>query len=963
MKLSVSTSLLIVALSAANSFAAESGPALVRRHSLSSSATQKVDPRILMALSQPVRTPQELRGVGKMLPIHGADGANLEFSVLIETELTDAELAALGADPSTRVGNIVAARVRERDLERLASDPHIGAIEGSYWMQPYLDLSIPETRANLVNTGPSAFTGQGVLYGLLDDGIDVTHADFRNAQGGSRVLFVWDHSGQGGTAPAGFNYGREYTKAQIEAGQATQFVNDGGHGSHVAGISVGDGSSSNPPGKYRGIAYDAEIIHVRNGGCDLFCYGGGPPFLQNPTTVGSLDALNYLLQKKQQLGRPMVVNQSQGTTMGPHDGSTLFEQAYQQFITNNGLIIAIAAGNDQEANWHGRNTVAAGGQVEFTLTHTINAPEQALPTLVWDLWYPAGRSFRFQLVSPRGTVVDIPSDTGGQNPGALTAASRADTVFFYTDTSHPSNQQGYCNIFLQNRTLAPETGTWRMRVISESGSSGQVDLYCERNQFPLAVQNASREAILGMPGTVTGGICVASYATKNSWTAGNGQNVNLPITVGEISSFSSNGPRRDGAQKPDIAAPGEWIFSAFAAGSSAQAAQVDADGEHYAQQGTSMACPHVAGAIALMLQRNPALTPAQVKQILQDTARHDGFTGQGWNREFGFGKLDVQAAVNAAGGGTGGCATSAGDANADNTVNVLDAVATVNDILGSVPLGAGRECADVDNNSQINVLDVVSIVNIILGFGPSVLADETADAPSAATVTAPISWGEDFSSDCYRLVLDAKNLAGVQLSFIAPRGFELVGEPRLLDAAQGATIASHTSLGQTTCVIHASSARLAGASGRLVVEMPLRQTWNGGQSIEDFTVTRLVLADRNGREATLAEEASLTPSPASDGDGPVGLGAWLASTSPNPTHGATRIDYSSPQSGVLSVVLHDASGRRVRELWNGWQMAGPHILHWDGRDDSGREVSAGAYFVQIAPVGGRADSQKILVVK
>lgn len=914
------------------------------RNTFSAEAAHKVDPWLLLASSFPNRTPEGLKPLGRRLAILGTSANELRYPVLIRTSLADRELAALGAPVSSRVGDIVTSTVAERDLPRLAADHGVSYIEASYWLQSNLDLSTVEVRVPALRSSNPELTGTGVLYGLMDDGIDITHADFKNAQSQSRVLFVWDHYFNG-TPPSGFNYGVEYSKAQIDAGQASQFVNEGGHGSHVAGISVGDGSSTDPP-KYMGVAPNADIIAVRNGYCDLFCYGGGTPPWGDSSTKGSIDGLNYLLQKKTALGKPMVVNQSQGTMMGPHDGTTLFEATYNTLVTSNGLIICIAAGNDQESGWHGRKT-STGSPVSFTLNQDTQQGASAI--LQFEAWVKAGDHFNWTLRSPGGSTININSNyTSSEYPGQSTAHS--DSVFFWATTSHPANQQGYVNVYMQNRRLGVEGGNWVLTANPENNrpAGGQVDVYAERNQYNFTVTDGlNLDAIVGMPGTSTGGICVASYTTKNSWAASDGGTYESQATIGAISGFSSFGPRRDNAQKPDLSAPGEWIMSTFAAGHQQVPQQIDPDLKHMIISGTSMATPHVAGAVALMLQKDPTLTPTEVKQILQTTARHDGFTPAGWSKQFGFGKLDVKAAVDAVGGGGNNCATRSGDADQNNSVNVLDVVATVNDILTTIPLGAGRVCADIDGNNLINVLDVVGIVTIILQGEPRPLADA---APSE-----PVAWNETFGEDEYRFTFDGNAVLGIQSTFIPPIGYELAGEPRLENAASGVELAHRAELGQHQLVVWNARGAL-GTEGRVSLVVPITRSWDGGEDGSNFHVTTLLLAGREGRELTLAESPSDEPAL---GDG---VHSWIAETTPNPLRDITQISYNIERSGSASFVIYDASGRRVRELWNGWQLAGGHVLAWDGRNDQGHEVADGTYFARLVTATG-ASNQKLVVMK
>ncbi len=942
---------------------------------LTAEAARKIDPRILSVLAQPEKTARALRPAGRRIVLLEESPGEISFPVLIQSDLTDADLAALGAAPDSRAGDIVTARVRAKDLEIVAANPEVRAIEASYRLDPLLDVSVPEVRADLVNEGepPASYTGQGVLYGLMDTGIDITHADFQDAQGDSRVLYGT------GNAPAGFGYGREYTKAQIDAGQASAFIDEGGHGSHVAGISIGDGSSR-PDLKYRGIAWNAEVIAVRNGYCDMFCYGEvNPMYDYNQDTKGSVDGLNYMLQKKAQLGRPLVVNQSQGVTMGPHDGTTLFEQAYDQLIDQQGLIICIAAGNDQQSDWHGKKTVSPGGSADFTVTKDNS--QQADDWLSFEAWNAAGDAFRWQLVTPSGWQLEVPAAYSPPNEYGQVVTAHSDTLQYWSTDSYSTNGQGHVAFYMWNRRLGVEGGGWTLRALADNAlpAGGQVDLYCERNQYTVAVtgDGLSLESIVGMPGTTSGAITVASYNTKDEWDSMSGHTVRDGYPFGEISRFSSWGPRRDGIQKPDLAAPGAFIMSAFAAGSSATDQSRDPDGKHVAFAGTSMATPHVAGAVALMLQKNPALTPVQVKTILRETARADQDTGTVPNEAFGYGKLDVKAAVDAVEGGTAACATRAGDATGDNAVNILDVVRTVNDILLIDPLDeGGRACANMNGDAQIDITDVVAIVNVILGgglarnagwaatgtgssSGTDSGADRWATPETGADAAAePIAWRLEAKDGMIRLSLDAARVAGVQTSLILPRGFACAGEARLVGAEPGSRVACGGRAGvEVLAAWHPEARPLRDGPGRVTIEVPVRQDWDGGQRLADLQVAAIVLSDPAGRALRPGDRSALedlTMAPAAR--------TVLAGASPNPMRGLSRIAYDLAHNGEVRLTIHDMGGRRVRTLLRGWQMAGAHSFSWDGTDEDGREVPAGAYFVRLEGRDSGA-ARKILVVR
>ncbi len=185
--------------------------------------------------------------------------------------------------------------------------------------------------------------------------------------------------------------------------------------------------------------------------------------------------------------------------------------------------------------------------------------------------------------------------------------------------------------------------TYGIEVLSISlGSSGSSD---GTDALSVACNNAVAAGIV---------VCVAAgNSGPKTYTIGSPAAAESPITVGAMSDcgekgyflayFSSRGPTADGRIKPDVCGPG-WNITAAKKGTTNQ---------YTTMSGTSMATPFVAGIAALMLDANPALTPAQVKSYLQSTAQDWGPTGK--DVDYGSGRSQAYEAVKAAGGyaGTG----------------------------------------------------------------------------------------------------------------------------------------------------------------------------------------------------------------------------------------------------------------------------------------------------------------------
>ena len=185
-----------------------------------------------------------------------------------------------------------------------------------------------------------------------------------------------------------------------------------------------------------------------------------------------------------------------------------------------------------------------------------------------------------------------------------------------------------------------------------TGNAAQADCWIFNHSFgdahaPVFVAGMTATKLVSSPATADSAIAVAAYTTRNKWKSvdGNNYQYNPLPSVGEVAAFSSHGPRRDGVIKPDIAAPGAGIGSALSADHTTAQAWILEDGRHFISQGTSMACPHVSGLLALMLESRGALSRNEALALLAQTARSDGFTGVVPNATWGAGKIDAFDAV------------------------------------------------------------------------------------------------------------------------------------------------------------------------------------------------------------------------------------------------------------------------------------------------------------------------------
>src|SRR5208282_5593270 len=512
--------------------------------------------------------------------------------------------------------------------------PFISQIESSHPLRIQLDRSIPDIGADLVwhdikdDMGRNV-TGAGVVIGFVDTGIDLSHRDFKFPNGTTKILYVWDQT-MSGNAPSGFNYGNECTSIEITACLCTEF-DSFGHGTHVAGIAASTGLAT---GNYTGIAPGASIIFVKSG--QQLCNGSSWNF----DNAQILDGVNYIIAKSKQLGMRAVISLSLGGNIGGHDGTDPLEQSLDAFVKN-GTPIVVAAGNEAKSDEHIIGRLTQGSNITFQAEAATTTTDLQI-----GVWYSLKDSVDATLTTPDGRTYETPS--GGDMSRYAAAVGNITTM----SSSSKLSNEAYFEI--NSTTSLPESGWYVTLNAKHVNLIGKWDAWIDAQScsYPPATfipglgYKIDANDTIDIPGTAQDVITVGAYASKNIWEGLDHQIYgSSDIEVGQIASFSSLGPTRDGRIKPDIVAPGLYIASARSA--MIPVSDSDPDIDHRVLAGTSMATPHVAGVIALILQYSPTLQPSEITEILKRNARLDSFTNllPSGSPIWGFGKLDARTAT------------------------------------------------------------------------------------------------------------------------------------------------------------------------------------------------------------------------------------------------------------------------------------------------------------------------------
>ena len=191
---------------------------------------------------------------------------------------------------------------------------------------------------------------------------------------------------------------------------------------------------------------------------------------------------------------------------------------------------------------------------------------------------------------------------------------------------------------------AVQGGTWKLRVRNTGAAAVRFDVWSlvpaeSRDALFLSPFKAD-DMKIGSPGSAAAAITVAAFTTRNKWTDSSGAARAVGLALDTISDFSSPGPLRTGARKPDVTAPGAMIVSCLSADSAPRASNI-VNVQFRVNAGTSMACPYITGLVALLLQRNAALDPAGAKALLQANSAVPGAAAGSFDPKWGFGLIDA----------------------------------------------------------------------------------------------------------------------------------------------------------------------------------------------------------------------------------------------------------------------------------------------------------------------------------
>lgn len=579
-------------------------------------------------------------------------------------------------------GAVVTGWIKLADVEAFLNFAGVERINLSARIATHIDRSMADIKVDSIRSKAppysstsqaKAYTGKGVLVGVIDDSIWELHPSFcvpvlpvpspgSNSRPirKTRIIAIWDQipKGQGrDKPPAGFSYGTFWSEQDINnilaqgAFGAIGLASTIDHGSHVTAIAAGNGAlydAGLAPFTLVGAAPEADIA---------FCNAAHA----DPTgSAAASDAMNMIFALAEERKQPCVVNMSFGTHEGARDGTADLELAIERALIGPdgprpGRAVVVAAGNEADMRRHSRKFMLANGRRDFGLKEefftypnglTVKAKDPANRLLNYDrlyVWYQELAALDVRVIPPSGTP-----DPDWTSFGDIKISPKVCVVSGAPD---PGNGKKYIVITFQ----APmDLGNWRLEFRETAGVDTPMDVWGDRINdeyiYPRFVDgDAMADNTVTCPATAKSAIAVGNYIC----TPGPNEQYGALVSSSSRGLDSTYQVTAD-ETRPHIAAPGRRIVSANNSSYADEADVVRIITQrfhtslvlHALMTGTSQAAPHVTGVIALMFQKNPTLTAPQIRSILTKTANQSQIPIRGFpNRHWGYGKIDAAAAL------------------------------------------------------------------------------------------------------------------------------------------------------------------------------------------------------------------------------------------------------------------------------------------------------------------------------
>lgn len=468
-------------------------------------------------------------------------------------------------------------------------------------------------------------SGKGTIVAVIDSGIDYINMDFRNSDGTTRILSLWDQTiapdaEKGWRSPQGFSMGVEFTKEQIDEALRQPTVQEtyvrvpsrdgSGHGTAVTGIAAGNGTLSG--GLYKGVAVESNLMIVKLGIPVLGFF---------PRTTELMRALAYVVRKSVEYNMPIAINLSFGNTYGAHDGTSLLERYIDNISEIGKNVICVGSGNEGNVSGH----VSGVLKEKTTIELAISNYELTLSVQIWKNY---NDNFNITIASPSGKSFLIPLHESGTHREVMDHTQLL--IYVGEPTPYSVKQEIFIDFIPVNTYIGD--GVWGFIMEPVDISQGDYNFYLpsqSARNITTGFYAPAADTTLTIPSTAGKVITIGAYNSNlQAYADFSGR--------GYVLIDERSGSRKVSSVKPDIVAPGVNIMT------------TSASGGYDAVTGTSFATPFVTGSASLMMEwgivigNDPYLYGEKVKAYLIKGARRiPGFV-QWPNAQMGWGTLCVK---------------------------------------------------------------------------------------------------------------------------------------------------------------------------------------------------------------------------------------------------------------------------------------------------------------------------------
>ena len=461
----------------------------------------------------------------------------------------------------------------------------------------------------------TTLTGKGVLVAVIDSGISFWNQDFRNTDGTTRILYLWDQV-----------LDREFSREQINEALATgsrmqaerivPSIDTTGHGTAVAGIAAGGGGMGGIA--YAGVARESDLLIVRL---------GTPRAESFPRTTELMRALTYTVKKAIELRMPVAINLSFGNTYGAHNGTSLLERFLDNISEIGRNVICVGSGNEGASGGH------VGGSVNVNMTRVELVVGNYETGLNVQLWKEYTDRYTVTMVSPTGESFTVDTD----QPGKQTYQLGQTRVLLYNGEPAPylTSQEIYFDLLPAGTDRYIDSGVWTFFLEPIITVTGNYTFYLPsattRSENTRFVRTTP-DVTLTIPSTASKVVTVGAYdPVYEAYADFSGR--------GYLYQEQVNSRTSDSFVKPDLVAPGVGVIAP------------DRNNGYSSVTGTSFAAPFVTGAAALLMQwgivdgNDPYLYGEKVKAYLRRGAQPIRGETDYPNARVGFGKLCISDSI------------------------------------------------------------------------------------------------------------------------------------------------------------------------------------------------------------------------------------------------------------------------------------------------------------------------------